>query len=92
MEPGHRTLRTLGIGKPIEERVTNLEIQVDVHTSRMDSEAGTRSRANSLLHGRLDTQDERLLRIEKLTWAVGGGLAVMNFLGFAYVIKILLAH
>lgn len=87
MEPVNAGLRRLNLGKPLPERVENIENQVDLHTIIFDSEAGTRARAHAVLHARLDkqdatmtAQDKRLMRIERTLYVVGGALAVLQWL------------
>ncbi len=55
--PHYRSIQEINLGLPIEQKVKNLEVQVDIHSSRLESEQGTRSRAHKLLHERLDKQD-----------------------------------
>lgn len=85
--PPLRNIQQINLGLPIEQRVNNLEIQSDVHSSRLESEMGTRSRAHGILHERLDKQDAvlsnqdvRLIRIERLIWACAGAAFIMEFL------------
>ncbi len=74
------SIKQLNIGKPVEERLSNIETQVDLHTSLMESEQGTRMRANSELHKRFDAQDTRLVRLERIAWGMGGALVALKLL------------
>lgn len=73
-------LRQLAVGRTLEERMTNAETQVDLHSSLMNSEAGTRMRSHQLLHARMDKQDQRLIRIERAVYAVGGAIYALKLL------------
>jgi len=73
------SLRQLALGKNLEQRIENCEIQIDTHSSRLESEEGTRSRSLSTLNRRLDEQDKRLIRIERTIYAIGGALALLKF-------------
>lgn len=74
------SLNQSGMGRSLEERMTRCELQVDRHGSMLDSEAGTRARAHKILHDRLTAQDQRLIRIERAVWMIGGGIMVLEFI------------
>ena len=73
-------LKQMNIGKTVEVRLTNIESQVDLHTSLLESERGTRTRATKDLHQRFDEQDKRLIRLERLAWGFIGAVAIIKFL------------
>lgn len=57
----------------LSERIVILETQVHRIVSDIESEKGTRSRANSNL-------DDRLRKVERTIYLATGGLAVLNII------------
>lgn len=66
--------------KPLETRVTVLEVQFGRIVSDIESEKETRARANSALQDNVDSLRNDQLKNAKVTWILIGGLIVINVL------------
>lgn len=64
----------------INERVAALEQQVNRLLSDIESEKGTRKRSNDSFDDRMLKLDERLQKVEKAVWAVGGCLMTVQLI------------
>lgn len=66
--------------KPLETRVTVLEVQYKRIESDIESEKETRARANSALQTNMDGLRDSQAKNAKVTWILIGGLIVINAL------------
>lgn len=62
----------------LPERVRVVEVRIDRMVSDIESEKGTRARANERLSNQIEALDKRLTRHDRLIWMAAGVLAALN--------------
>lgn len=55
-----------------------MEIQMERYTSELESEKGTRARANSDIYAKLDKIQDAQLQTNRILWMMLGGLMVLQ--------------